>query len=304
MRVAQYHEDIQLLQFRKQELEDRVVSGGSISSNEEQLMRDIQKIEEFVNVENATQLSDFGLSELTAKLPPGSMSILFRNDHFSTVYRDPQTPRLFTLVTDAGYANHAEVVWESLVDTNGYHSEYFSGDFQPVGYGPPASTEPPRPRTADSREGNTATSGEHHTSMSAQEQSDADYAYALSLQFQEEERQSGADRSPDRIRPESSRVGYHRVSDQGQGDATTQSGRPGDRTEGAAGEVEPPPYESSNARPSPSGAAQRGPAASGQSRGPRYERAQHGRRPPGMPATATVGTPQDAKAKNKDCVMM
>ncbi|KAL1964367.1 hypothetical protein VTN77DRAFT_7052 [Rasamsonia byssochlamydoides] len=187
-RVAQYHEDIQLLQFRKEELEDRVFRGGSLNADEEQLIRDIDTIEHFVNVENATQLSAFGLDHLAQTLAPGSISILFRNDHFSTLYKHPQSHQLFTLITDAGYADHAEIVWESLVDVNGSNAEFFAGDFRPVGHTAP-STNPAGQRSSSNAitNHNNTTSTQHHT-----EQTDADYAYALSLQFQEEARRENA----------------------------------------------------------------------------------------------------------------
>jgi hypothetical protein len=190
-RVAQYHEDIQLLQFRKEELEDRVFRGGSLNADEEQLIRDIDTIEYFVNVENATQLSAFGLDHLARILAPGSISILFRNDHFSTLYKHPQSHQLFTLITDAGYADHAEIVWESLVDVNGSKAEFFAGDFRPVGHAPPAgSTNPAGQRRSSSN----AVANQSHSASPQQhtEQTDADYAYALSLQYQEEARRENA----------------------------------------------------------------------------------------------------------------
>ncbi|KAL1984351.1 hypothetical protein VTN96DRAFT_9212 [Rasamsonia emersonii] len=187
-RVAQYHEDIQLLQFRKEELEDRVIRGGSLSAEEEQLVRDIDTIQYFVNVENATQLSAFGLNHLAQTLAPGSISILFRNDHFSTLYKHPQSHQLFTLITDAGYADHAEIVWESLVDVNGSNAGFFAGDFRPVGHAPAASTNPAGQRSSSNAIAN------HTNNISTQhtEQTDADYAYALSLQFQEEAQRENA----------------------------------------------------------------------------------------------------------------
>ena len=78
---------------------------------------------------SATQLTPWGLEVITKAVRPGSVSILFRNDHFSTLYRHPQTQKLFTLVTDAGYYTHDEVVWESLADVRGERTEFFSGDF-------------------------------------------------------------------------------------------------------------------------------------------------------------------------------
>lgn len=187
-RVAQYYEDVQLLPFRKQELEDRVFRGETLTWDEEQAMKDIHAIERYTEIENATQLSPFGLDHLTEKMHPGTFSILFRNDHFSTVYKHPQRHQLFTLVTDAGYSNHAEIVWECLVDVNGFNAEFFSGDFRPIGHAPPG-TVPSGPRNSNNQTNVPPSTSEDRTSeLSPQEQADADYAYALSLQYQEEER--------------------------------------------------------------------------------------------------------------------
>ncbi|KAL4914647.1 hypothetical protein BDW62DRAFT_138130 [Aspergillus aurantiobrunneus] len=181
-RIGQYHEDIQLLPFRKQELEDRVFQGDTLTTEEERIMADIQAIQHFTDIENATQLSSFGLEQLTRALQPGSFSILFRNDHFSTVYKHPQLHQLFTLVTDAGYSNHAEVVWESLVDVNGSNTGFYAGDFRLVSHSTSHASDPSGPRTSSND------TSQHAATLSAQEQADADFAYALSLQYQEEER--------------------------------------------------------------------------------------------------------------------
>ncbi|EED24566.1 DUF455 domain protein [Talaromyces stipitatus ATCC 10500] len=201
-RVAQYYEDIQLLQFRKEELEDRVIRNGlTLTPEEERLMSDIQTIHQFVNIENTTQLTQFGLEHLGKTLPPGSVSILFRNDHFSTLYKHPQSRQLFTLITDAGYADHAEVVWESLVDITGTNTEFYAGDFRPVGHGP---SDPTVPQRTSSR--NNATTSASTPSQSTTEQEDADYAYALSLQFQEEEQQQQQRQRQPHHRSSSARV--------------------------------------------------------------------------------------------------
>ncbi|EKV13515.1 hypothetical protein PDIG_13570 [Penicillium digitatum PHI26] len=194
-RTGQYYEDIQMLPFRRQEFEERVARGEALEPEEENIMADIQSIQQFVEHENATQLSPFGLTQLSTKLAPGSVSILFRNDHFSTLYKHPQSHQLYTLVTDAGYAGHAEVVWECLVDVTGFNTEYYSGDFRPVGAGPsvPSGPGPASPRTLIEPATRLESANEASTSPEpTQEQSDADYAYALSLQFQEEERRENA----------------------------------------------------------------------------------------------------------------
>ncbi|WEW56262.1 hypothetical protein PRK78_001704 [Emydomyces testavorans] len=186
IRVAEYHDDIQLLHFRKEELEERVISGGTISAEEEQLVRDIDSIQRFVNMENPTQLSPFGLEHLGRSVKPGAICILFRNDHFSTLFKHPQSHQLFTLVTDAGYATHAEVVWESLVNVNGSGSELFSGDFRPVGNEPssPLAQQHRGQLAAERTQNQNNEDGQQSTHN---EQTDADYAYALALQFQDEE---------------------------------------------------------------------------------------------------------------------
>ncbi|KAL5340664.1 hypothetical protein BJX70DRAFT_103688 [Aspergillus crustosus] len=182
-RIGQNFEDIQLLPFRKHELEDRVFQGTPLTSEEERTMADIHAIQHFTDFENATQLSPFGLAQLTRTLKPGSFSILFRNDHFSTLYKHPQLHQLYTLVTDAGYSNHAEVVWESLVDVTGSNAGFYAGDFRIVSQDAPRASDPSGPRTSSNE--NTRQT----RTPSAQEQADADYAYALSLQYQEEVQQ-------------------------------------------------------------------------------------------------------------------
>ncbi|KAL8296687.1 hypothetical protein RB597_006003 [Gaeumannomyces tritici] len=138
-RRAESYEDAQNLLFREEELEDRLMSGGGhgqegegLTEEEQGIYQDILTIKSFL-AESGTQLTRHGLEVITAAMKPGAVAILFRNDHFSTLYRHPQTLSLLTLVTDAGYASHAEVVWESLPDTTGENAEFFSGDFRVVG---------------------------------------------------------------------------------------------------------------------------------------------------------------------------
>ncbi|KAI9859867.1 MAG: hypothetical protein M1830_006248, partial [Pleopsidium flavum] len=119
------------LLFREEELEEKLGREG-LRSDEQTLLEDIASIKYFLS-SSATQLTDFGLNTITEALYPGSIAILFRNDHFSTLYKHPQSNQLLTLVTDMGYAGHEEVVWESLVDVSGEGCEFYAGDFRPVG---------------------------------------------------------------------------------------------------------------------------------------------------------------------------
>lgn len=131
-RSAKTFEDAQNIQFAEAELEEKLHSDG-LSGEEQQTLQDIQTIKQFLSTW-PTQLTDYGLESISKTLRPGQIAILFRNDHFSTLYKEPKSDALMTLVTDAGYSTHDEIVWESLVDVNGAASELFSGDFRPVSH--------------------------------------------------------------------------------------------------------------------------------------------------------------------------
>ncbi|GCB25331.1 uncharacterized protein YGL082W [Aspergillus awamori] len=337
-RVGQYHEDIQLLPFRKQDLEDRVMRGNALTPEEELVMSDIQTIQKFTEFENATQLSTFGLKHLATTLQPGSFSILFRNDHFSTLYKHPRLDQLFTLVTDAGYSSHAEVVWESLVDVNGSEAGFFSGDFRPVSHDAPPPSDPSGPRTSSNTGLAPEPQEQRSSTMTPQEQADADYAYALALQYQEEEQRANAttnrdstnrnpsqrasvshppssglapgaaytrNRSSSAVNPSSASYATiasgNRSSRQSQRPARySQSNIPTIRPTDDD-DVPPPSYEQaarSPVYPSP----QRSPNFTDSSNASPYQRTQQGRRPPGVPLT--TGPSERIRDRPKDCIVM
>ena len=132
VRSAQSFEDAQNIQFAEAELEDKSRSEG-LTPQEQQTLQDIHVIKAFLNTW-PTQLTDFGLETISRTLRSGQIAILFRNDHFSTMYKEPTHGALMTLVTDTGYSGHAEIIWESLVDVSGAASEMFSGDFRVVSH--------------------------------------------------------------------------------------------------------------------------------------------------------------------------
>lgn len=78
---------------------------------------------------NATQLTVYGLTELHAVLREGETSILFRNCHFYVLRKF--RGEVFTLVTDEGYLNELNTVWEKLVDVSG-DSVFYNGAFCPL----------------------------------------------------------------------------------------------------------------------------------------------------------------------------
>ena len=210
-RSAQTYEDAQNLMFREEELEDKLQQQG-LTPEEQTILEDIASVKYFLN-STATQLTGYGLDTMTESLAPGSIAILFRNDHFSTLYRHPRSGQLLTLVTDMGYAGHDEVVWESLVDVSGEGCEFFSGDFRPVG-NVAGDTQPQPPAEDESGwttvESKSRKAPRHGRSTSTQqdlpplstlninddtmpvspntEQEDHDLALAMQLQEEEEER--------------------------------------------------------------------------------------------------------------------
>ncbi|PKK54905.1 hypothetical protein CI102_401 [Trichoderma harzianum] len=131
-RHAASYEDVQNLLFREEELEDKLAtSEEGLTEAEQDLYQDIITIKIFLN-ESATQLTPWGIEVIEKAIRPGTFAILFRNDHFSTLYCHPHTRQLLTLVTDAGFRSHDEIVWESLRDVNGELNQFLSGDFRLV----------------------------------------------------------------------------------------------------------------------------------------------------------------------------
>jgi hypothetical protein len=192
-RAAPTYEDAQTIQFGEEELEIKLRQGG-LTPNEQQLWEDIVSIRRFFST-YPTQLTPYGLNVVSESLFPGAFAIMFRNDHFSTIYKHPETGQLYTLVTDAGYADKDEVIWESLVDVSGQRSEFFSGDFRPVGNVEEIIDSSPQP--TGHRNSSSHLHEPQHTAppispQEVQEQHDADFAMALQLQEEEQARQDNA----------------------------------------------------------------------------------------------------------------
>lgn len=65
----------------------------------------------------AAQLTYHGLCELTAAAKEDELSVFFRNNHFSTMTKHKN--HLYLLVTDQGFLQEEQVVWESLHNVDG-----------------------------------------------------------------------------------------------------------------------------------------------------------------------------------------
>lgn len=255
-RQASSYDDVQSLLFREEELEDKLSapSSAGLTEQEQQMYQDIMNIKTFLAT-SATQLTPWGLDVITKSVRPGAFSILFRNDHFSTLYRHPQTLQLLVLVTDAGYHSHDEVVWESLADVNGERAEFFSGDFRLVG-GPQdqqSHQETAQASNSGSR-GRRSTSEADDVPVSPTlEQEDRDLALALQLQEEEDERHRNEQAARQRERQLSEQF----IEQQGRGNARTGPPRPrgGNSAASSRGastsQLNIPPRASSNSLNSP-----------------------------------------------------
>nr|XP_042135433.1 ubiquitin carboxyl-terminal hydrolase MINDY-1 isoform X2 [Peromyscus maniculatus bairdii] len=65
----------------------------------------------------AAQLTYHGLCELTATAKEDELGVFFRNNHFSTMTKHKS--HLYLLVTDQGFLQEEQVVWESLHNVDG-----------------------------------------------------------------------------------------------------------------------------------------------------------------------------------------
>lgn len=72
------------------------------------------------------QLTHYGLHELYSHVGEESLCVFFRNNHFGTLTKHKGV--LFLLVTDLGYANVPEVMWEKLDGIDG-DTEYCNAAF-------------------------------------------------------------------------------------------------------------------------------------------------------------------------------
>ncbi|KAI8365203.1 uncharacterized protein BYT42DRAFT_589150 [Radiomyces spectabilis] len=161
---------------------DTLASGAAINNTEEQqtdaeqpstpgneqAIHDGLVAAEFLQ-DTATQLTYYGLELLLDTIARGKICVLFRNNHFSTVYKHPETERLYMLVTDSSLASERSFVWESLSDVDQGMSEFFDSHFQkPHETGLPSSPQL------------------HGQTSGSDDRTDLDYAIALSLQQQDQ----------------------------------------------------------------------------------------------------------------------
>jgi len=78
---------------------------------------------------NATQLTFAGLAQILARMTDMELAVLYRNNHFSTVFK--HRGQLYQLLTDEGYLD-LDICWEGLDDVTG-NTQYYMDDFKPAG---------------------------------------------------------------------------------------------------------------------------------------------------------------------------
>ena len=84
-----------------------------------------------------TQLTYAGLAEIHSTLRENEVGVLYRNLHFATVFKREGV--LYALVTDIGYRQQRNVVWERLDDVGG-DTDFCDAAFKPAA---PTSSEDP-----------------------------------------------------------------------------------------------------------------------------------------------------------------
>jgi hypothetical protein len=105
---------IAALEQKLQDANERVSAGHIISS--------------FLN-DTGHQLTHYGLVQLRQYIQDGTLAVFFRNNHFSTITKHAGDGQLYLLVTDLGYSNVEEVVWEKLDSIDG-DTDYANHLFQ------------------------------------------------------------------------------------------------------------------------------------------------------------------------------
>lgn len=140
--------------------------------NDEDALHNALLAREFLET-TSHQLSHAGLIQLIEVLDPHQLAVLFRNNHFSVLYKHP-SQGLFLLVTDQGYLWEGDVVWESLLAVDG-DTQLMTSTFTPFDPHHHAGTVSDRQPPVDVHQG------------SPPSMPDSDYALALQLQQEEEE---------------------------------------------------------------------------------------------------------------------
>ncbi|XP_066950433.1 ubiquitin carboxyl-terminal hydrolase MINDY-1-like isoform X1 [Macrobrachium rosenbergii] len=162
----------------------------AVKNNNNDLLVKAMLCEEFM-ANSGSQLTIHGLFELGSSLGKEEIAVLFRNNHFSTIYK--RGDQIYQLLTDQGFL-HENMVWETLNDVDATFSEFVNGNFQPV------------TPTAEA----SLSSSEGPQSMTMQQQINSDQQLAAMLQH-EVDLQQRQQQSFERLKDS---LGLHNMTDE------------------------------------------------------------------------------------------
>ena len=106
------------------QLVDNIITNKS--SQDPEVSTKILIAEEFLE-RTASQLTLHGLRELKARIKDNEIGILFRNNHFLTLFK--RENEIYTLVTDHGYLTEDNIIWETLDNIEGA-GHFYDSNFQ------------------------------------------------------------------------------------------------------------------------------------------------------------------------------
>ncbi|KAG5366538.1 hypothetical protein CJU89_0971 [Yarrowia sp. B02] len=155
--------------------------------------------------ENPSQLTNYGIRYIEEILVPGSVCVFFRNNHFATLYKQPTSGRLFSLVTDRELCGRNGIVWISLEGTSGTDDTFYTGGFDLVQVMTDQEQEESRRRAHQTVEA----TNDFHLAKQIQEQDDAEYARQIQEQDQQQRRRpptTTANSGPRRQLPKSGKA--------------------------------------------------------------------------------------------------
>jgi len=95
---------------------EKVVDPETLIKEREKILAEGIVIRNFLD-NTASQLTYNGLVELHQQTKERELCVFFRNNHFSTLFK--YNGELYLLVTDFGYLNEPEIVWEKLSQIDG-----------------------------------------------------------------------------------------------------------------------------------------------------------------------------------------
>jgi len=152
-----------------------------LTEEEKDFLKKAETVQEFLSI-TASQMTEEGLFRLHSEIPEGTLCVLFRNNHFSTLYKYQDS--VYLLATDLGFRNTDQIVWEKLSEIHG-NNKYYNSFFVNT-----MSSNPESPQKLVSPEEESAINqfvdSYQEDAVKRQEDDDASYALALSMQQAEE----------------------------------------------------------------------------------------------------------------------